>query len=143
MMFTLRLLRKGASAAAGGPPWPEKTTTRPHVSLPTRSLTAEARTVAAAVEGSPRRGVRPASTSHPTRHKRLPAELERVPAPVARLLVVANPVVGAHADPLRDLPVLLALLRERALELEVLVRRHGAVRRGGALCVGVWWAGEC
>lgn len=53
----------------------------------------------------------------------LTAELEGIPAPVAGLLVVADAVSGSHADPLRDLAVLLPLLREGPLQTKILMRR--------------------
>ena len=49
-------------------------------------------------------------------------------APVAALGVPTNSVVGAHADPLRNLTVLRHLLRERPLRAESLVRRHPVLR---------------
>ena len=54
-------------------------------------------------------------------------------APVATLRVIPDLVVRAHANPLRDRPVLLQLLGKRLLDAEALVTRHGAAkRRGGA-----------
>lgn len=44
--------------------------------------------------------------------------------------VVPDLIAGFHANPLRDGPVLLLLLGEEAFDLERLVRRHGAERRG-------------
>ena len=60
--------------------------------------------------------------SSPTARAGLQANLRA--APVAALGVVADLVVGAHADPLRDRAVLLELLRKRHLRPERLVRRH-------------------
>lgn len=52
------------------------------------------------------------------------------PPPVSPFGVVPDLVAGFHANPLRDGPVLLLLLGEEAFDLECLVRRHGAERRG-------------
>jgi len=49
-------------------------------------------------------------------------------APVATLRVIPDLVVRAHANPLRDRPVLLQLLGQRLLDAESLVARHGAAQ---------------
>ena len=50
------------------------------------------------------------------------------PAPVATLRVIPDLVVRAHANPLRDRPVLLQLLGQRLLDAESLVARHGSAQ---------------
>lgn len=50
-------------------------------------------------------------------------ESELGAAPVAALGVVADGIVGAHPDPVRDRPVLPLLLRQLLLNHEGLVRR--------------------
>ncbi|KAL7135645.1 hypothetical protein ABFS83_11G112000 [Erythranthe nasuta] len=55
------------------------------------------------------------------KHGGLEAELGA--APMAALGVVADGVVGAHADPVRDRPVLPLLLRQLLLYHERFVRR--------------------
>ena len=87
-----------------------------------------------ALRTSVKRQLRPAL--RPARHcisavgsARLQADLRA--APVATLRVVANGVARAHAEPLRDLPVLLPLLRQNLLHPEGLVARHAANAREG------------
>ena len=57
-------------------------------------------------------------------------EAELGAAPVATLGVVADGVVGAHANPVRDGAVLLHLLAQLLLDAERLLGRHGDERRG-------------
>ena len=52
-------------------------------------------------------------------------------APMATLRVVADGVVRLHAEPLRDVSVLLLLLCQNLLHPEGLVARHAANAREG------------
>ena len=67
-----------------------------------------------------------AAQSTPSSAVSLQADLRA--APVATLRVIPDLVVRAHANPLRDRPVLLQLLGQRLLDAESLVARHGAAQ---------------
>jgi hypothetical protein len=64
-------------------------------------------------------------------------QLELGPPPVAPLGVVADRVARAHADPLRDRPVLLQLLGQLRFDAKCLVGRLKQKRGGNSVTVKV------
>ena len=112
--ITCRLLRSTAGDVAGRPPSDQPGTGNPcRRPLP---------------GGTPRAARSPAPRPPPPQPRPISLEAELGPAPVPALGVVLDGVPRLQADPLREWPVLLLLLREDPLDLEGLL---GRLRGGG------------